>query len=461
MTAGFLLYGGATIHPVDARNNEILPQMHLQYAAWNVALEPLLALWKAMNHAADIHMAMISYLLWGGLLALVFTWLRAGNLYAACRSALAVAGVILLYDVFMLMMPPAGWRLVIDEPGMVTADLHSHSYYSHDSFLAPLDNLRIHRAAGFDVVAITDHNTSDGAGIQSRLKYSIDTLALEGIERHDARNSYLIAIVPRELGALGQSGDSVINAADWVREVHDVYHGVVIAMYINQRPEDIARLQALGVDAFEVANRGHPRLPEKVRDALNMANSEGIPLIASSDLHGWGIDMDTWTVFRRADVRQSAEDTVLTALRDHRYKDIIPVSSHGLGEMTLVDSIVAPFSNAFQYIRALSFAGLMSWWIWAVVLFLVIRFMESRNRSPSRVLFVLFLFVCGSVLLWRGVKLLTLPEISIDSVGFHNETGALVCAVGVIAMFASLLVHRRGLAVVDKSSVRGDSRIEP
>ena len=441
ISVGYLIYGGSAVHPVDARNAEQLTYMHLEYPLVNSLTEPLTALWKIMNHAADIHVAMISYLCWGIFIASIFAWKRSKNVYITCKTALMVACIIIFYDVFMLMMSPSGWRLVLDEPGLLVADLHSHSYYSHDSFLDPVDNLKIHRDAGFNVVAITDHINSDGARVKSRLKYNDTTTVLQGIETHDAQGAYLIAVGAEHIEPLEHPLLNDIDTREWIRRIHEKDNGIVIAMYINLHPEDIARLRALGVDAFEISNRGHPDLSRSMRIALNQANKVGVPLVASSDLHGWGIDMDTWTVFRSSATGLSPEYSVLSAIRDHRHEDIIPVSSHSLGEMTIVNAITAPFRNILQYSRELSLSGLISWWAWSVILLITGLMIESISKSPRRVVFVITLFACGSVLLFRGFEVLLLPDISIDSVSFKNETGLFVCAVGVLSLVACIFMR--------------------
>ena len=461
LTIGYLIHRGSAIHPVDARNGEQLMYMHLEYPLLNYVAEPFTVLWKVMSHAADFHVAMISYLLWGILVAVILTWLHSKNVLITLRTAMAVGSVIILYDVFMLMMPPTALRLVLDEPGMVIADLHSHSYYSHDSFLEPGENLKIHKDAGFDVVAITDHYNTEGENVEPRLNYIGSTSVLKGVETHDSQDAYLIAVGQKGIEPLSRPLESDVQTREWIRKVHEQHNGVVIAMYINIHPDDIARLMSLGVDAFEISNRGHPGLSRRMRAALNQVNVSGVPLVASSDLHGWGIDIDTWTVFRYAAASSSPENAVLSAIRERRFDDIIPVSSHILGEMTLMDAIVAPFRNLFQYWRELSLSGLLSWWIWAGGLYLTGRIIESRNRLPRRIIFALFLITCGSILLYRGFEVMTLSDIGMGSIKFNNETGMFVCAIGVLSMMAGMFVRRKKVSYTYNLTATGGDNIRP
>jgi len=45
----------------------------------------------------------------------------------------------------------------------ITVDLHCHTYHSNDSLMLPAKLLEVCRARGIDRVAITDHNTIEGA----------------------------------------------------------------------------------------------------------------------------------------------------------------------------------------------------------------------------------------------------------------------------------------------------------
>jgi predicted metal-dependent phosphoesterase TrpH len=51
----------------------------------------------------------------------------------------------------------------------LTIELHCHTYYSKDSLLHPVQLLEICRKRGIDRVAITDHNTIEGALVASQL----------------------------------------------------------------------------------------------------------------------------------------------------------------------------------------------------------------------------------------------------------------------------------------------------
>jgi predicted metal-dependent phosphoesterase TrpH len=63
-------------------------------------------------------------------------------------------------------------------------DLHNHTSYSSDGVLAPCDLLRAARARGLDCIAITDHNTVQGALVALELSEADPSLprVIPGIE---------------------------------------------------------------------------------------------------------------------------------------------------------------------------------------------------------------------------------------------------------------------------------------
>src|SRR6476469_10305441 len=83
---------------------------------------------------------------------------------------------------------------------------------------------------------------------------------------------------------------------DFTAMIHAA-HGVVVAVNFKLNEKDIDRLVADGVDAFEIANLGHPWISPALHAAMVKAqNLHGISLIAASDWHGWGGFFKTWTV---------------------------------------------------------------------------------------------------------------------------------------------------------------------
>jgi hypothetical protein len=64
----------------------------------------------------------------------------------------------------------------------VRIDLHSHSRYSPDSKVDPVDLVRAAKAGGLDGIAITDHNSVEGAAKALEFARSVGFLVVRGTE---------------------------------------------------------------------------------------------------------------------------------------------------------------------------------------------------------------------------------------------------------------------------------------
>jgi len=162
MTATRLLFGLGTVHPVDARSGATLSSMHLEMPAWGAVVEPFAAIGQIASNVPDVRAALLSVLLWSIALGGAFTAWRTRRVRQTAGAMVWAGGSQVWTIIFALLMPLPTWRLVVDEPGMLVADLHSHTNHSHDGIATVEDNLSLHRNLGFDVVAITDHDTTAG-----------------------------------------------------------------------------------------------------------------------------------------------------------------------------------------------------------------------------------------------------------------------------------------------------------
>ena len=150
--------------------------------------------------------------------------------------------------------------------------------------------------------------------------------------------------------------------------------------------------------------------------------------------------MDTWTVVRRKEHRTSPEVAVLSALREHRTEDIIPVSAHPMGAMSFGDAIVAPFVTAVHYGRNLSLSRLISWWSWAAIITLISSWLRRNAWRPGMVLLGTVELSIGGSLIAHGTTLISRWWQGITFGAFVGEIGAILCllggAAGVAAWFA-------------------------
>src|SRR5262249_24803601 len=196
---------------------------------------------------------------------------------------------------------------------IIVADLHSHTVASHDGIASRDENLAYHRARGYDVVAITEHfsgvwrSTPFPSANERERPETISGVEV-GVSSFGINRGFLLVLgirpdVDLPYGLLNQDEGRLLE--DRVKQFISAAHGVhaaVLALSYRLSPEDIERFSEAGIDGFEVANFGHPNMPEAVRIALlKVQKAHRIALVASTDWHGWGGFGRTWTLFKAVD----------------------------------------------------------------------------------------------------------------------------------------------------------------
>jgi len=428
--------------PFDARTYQLAGDVELQFPWQGAWLEPFAAPAHALAGEPDVHVAVVSTGLWIiGMAALWRTrreWrsgrrLSGAGLGAVGKTVLWALSAFLLYLTFVLLIPLPSWQLRPTSPDRVIADLHTHSYLSHDGLVSPEENLRLHLDRGFDVVAVTEHNYSVAAHDALWISRQHPDLpaVLPGMEAH----------APDDRGFLLAVGWQPYSAR-WVD--HWQWHSSkqpVIAMAWRLSAADVHHLAAEGVDGFEIANAGHPNEPQEVRAAI-LAESQqrGLVMLAASDWHGWGGLWRTWNVVHIAGADQMSHEqraqAVLAALQERRGVDIQPVVAGYMGPPSWWQTLFAPVSAVVRYAQELSPVRVAAWWLWAIVWWGTAALLRRLRVNPYRALAVAVGGVLGVIVLWRGIQLLaTRPA---GFAGYHMSL--IVGGWGVVLGAAVLLV---------------------
>jgi hypothetical protein len=160
---------------------------------------------------------------------------------------------------------------------MLRFDLHVHSNYSRDGQSTIEDILRAARAKGLDGVAITDHNTNEGAryALQVVDKVTPGLLVIPG-EEVSTRSGHLIVLgITRDIKP-GMSVEETIREAK-------KFGGIIVVPHPYNRPRHGISIPA-GADAAEVYNSRfifgiHNRVAKRKARELKL------PEVAGSDAH--------------------------------------------------------------------------------------------------------------------------------------------------------------------------------
>ncbi len=261
------------------------------------------------------------------------TWRQ--RLTGASRGAILTIALLLGVYAGGALIPRPMVALVSRDPDVVLVDFHSHTERSHDGrwrFTAE-DNRSWHAGAGFHAAYVTDHQSMQAwqrlaqrgtlapsstpvreAAILVGMRSRDNTILLPGIEtvvpgahvnllgvssRHDA--------LFRHQRSLDTTQFTTIPAAQ--------RPFAILTLPFNL-DRDLARPPA--IHAIEASNGA----PKGIRFARTnrariraLADSLGVPLIASSNQHGWGSTAAAWTAIRIVNWRSLEPFALDTAIR--------------------------------------------------------------------------------------------------------------------------------------------------
>lgn len=157
----------------------------------------------------------------------------------------------------------------------IRVDLHVHTQYSHDSLITLEDLVFYAKRSGLDGVAVTDHDTVDGA---LRIAKKTDFTIIPGIEI-SSLNGHVVGLNIQESIPKGLS----------VEETVDRIHkggGVAVACHPTAILKgSLGRHVDSKFDAIEVINSSALPFSYSVRKNQQIASRLGIARVAGTDAH--------------------------------------------------------------------------------------------------------------------------------------------------------------------------------
>lgn len=261
-------------------------------------------------------------------------WLTRAR--AAGRAAAMAFGIGLGVYVVGALVPRPMARLVTSDAEIALVDFHSHTDRSHDGrwrFDAE-SNRAWHAAAGFHAAYVTDHQTMQAWQL----------LAASGelaSSRTSLREASVVGGIPSTVSTTLLPGiESVVPGAHLNLLGVSTTH---LPVFSHRRNLDTAQLARLGavdrplalltlpfdlgrslhrpprIDAIELTN-GAPkglRFSREHRSRIvHLADSLQVPLVASSNHHGWGSTAVAWTAMRLPGWRQRSPLALDAAIRE-------------------------------------------------------------------------------------------------------------------------------------------------
>ncbi len=297
------------------------------------------------------------------------------------------------------VIPRPMLALQASNPSDLLVDFHSHTSRSHDGRPGwdAESNRAWHSAAGFDAAYITDHQTMASwqtlAGVNARSRPSLRALAgvvaavtpgpsrvvlLPGVESVVPGAHLSLLGVQTEDGRLFRHARDLDTLA--FARIDSTNRPVVVLTlpYSLTRPPE--RLPA--VDAIEISD-GAPRGLGFSRahraQIIGLADSLGVPLVASSNNHGWGSTAVAWTVLHVEGWRtlppRRLEARIRDVLRRHPNavrvveRSAVGISGGWGSRLTLIPRLGLHIARVLSPRERLAF-GVWIWglWLWGIPL---------------------------------------------------------------------------------------------
>jgi predicted metal-dependent phosphoesterase TrpH len=161
---------------------------------------------------------------------------------------------------------------------MLTCDLHVHTSYSKDGESSVEEILRAAEAAGLDAIAITDHDSVDGA--KKALSLSSSVLVIPGIEVSTKQGHLLVLGVTEIIPA----GLDVVDTVNIARRMGAL---LILPHPYHVWRHGVARRKKVGmsvVDAVESFNSRYI-VGSANKKAARIAKRLGKPCVGGSDAH--------------------------------------------------------------------------------------------------------------------------------------------------------------------------------
>jgi predicted metal-dependent phosphoesterase TrpH len=164
-------------------------------------------------------------------------------------------------------------------------DLHNHTSFSSDGVMSPAELLEAARARGLACIAITDHNTVEGALQALKLAEADPNLprVIPGIEVSTADGDVIGLYVREAIPSGRTASDTMALIRDqgglvYLPHPYDIVRRGTIASRVRDKV-------AASADVVEVLN-GRSLSPLSVRNSERLAYRHGKPKGAGSDAHG-------------------------------------------------------------------------------------------------------------------------------------------------------------------------------
>lgn len=336
------------------------------------------------QHVAVLVGALVLLLAWRGYRLLRPSWAGRCPLRNLAVGTAGFGSIVAFYGFGVLGARPMA-AIETADLELAIVDFHSHTDSSHDGRSGLDVGVRRawHRAAGFDLVYVTDHTTIEAG--------------LEAAKDNPRRAGDGISLLPGREVVFRQQHVLVLGDHD---PNETIPYDVRWPTLIQTIPNDLSRVpipehgRHEGVHAIELVD-GDPRALrqtlEEREHILALADSLDLALIAGSNHHGWGRAAAAWTLIRvpgwrelpPAEVGRRVEVEIRRGRGTGARIVERPRLSGGTSDESTVVAAMAFPRLGWHVLTGLTPAERIAWLGWIASAALLVR-MRSRRRTRSR-----------------------------------------------------------------------------
>lgn len=331
---------------IDLVENKVSEEFIIEVPILQVIFEPFVGLVKyycLMYRSQSDFLSLFMYLF----LFLLLFHLKI-NIKSLIKSAIFTLSVILL-TVFSFNHY-LQTKIVSKNRDIIIADFHSHTYYSHDSIASPIKNIIAHINAGYNLLAITDHNEYKGVIKTQRIlpffKNKIRIIPAQEVTMNDGTH-----ILVYGAGAMKKYNHPSIE-----------YLRLENAILIS---EDASFEKVNMIDGFEIYSQSKKCLNYgNIGKMLNYCYSKELILLAGTNFHGYGF-LQVYTLIPSISVNLTNNE-LINLLKKERKK----IKTAILHDLTF-NRKISPILFPICYFAQLNLNGVLSWWLWSCIVILI------------------------------------------------------------------------------------------
>jgi hypothetical protein len=399
---------------INAATSMPLRNFRLVIPAMNQMFAPFIGIpiYLSTNHY--LKQESIALFTWGLLFVVLFVVVK--KRYS--KLFIFITGYIFAFSLFTvyILFTPFPLLRVIPDRNYCLVDPHSHTFYSHDGLVSPAQNLTWHEKQGFYAWFVTEHYNIKGSIAEQDLSMTTPYKSMIGEEVRVDNDPHFFLV----LGITSPvSSRDITSVTSLSNAVHKQGGALVLALWWLDGKIDLHHYVKDGVDAFEIANAGHKQnLTSGTRAmAYRVSQQYRVPLLASSDWHGWGNYAYTWTAFRipgfTAYSLPQLQHIIISMLRNKDNTGVIPVIyDYPHQYWGTLRFIFAPFFDFYYYFSTLPSAGYLSWLVWTFLLwasYSMYRGVHKRffYNKPALLPYACFIGA-GLMSLYYAVRMITM-----------------------------------------------------